>query len=195
MFLFKWFSSLFTKDFFLKEKNQLYTFLFIFFLVLIFNFFPKNFFVWDELYEINFLYSNILKFNIFFLFDLIKNNFLLLLDLIFYTLNLIFFNNYRNNFNFDKIVFILNFYEFKNNLSGFNSFNHDYYELFFYKVHLLIFSFNENLHNIIIYTYNLPIFFYFGLLFILTTLFSLLLLSYLGLYGVFIINLFSLVLF
>lgn len=40
-----------------------------------------------------------------------------------------------------------------------------------------------------------PLFLYFGFLFLLTTLFSLLFLSYLGLYGVFILNLISITLF
>ena len=50
----------------------------------------------------------------------------------------------------------------------------------------------ENFYLKILYDFNLPIFFYFGLFFILTNIFSLLFMSYLGLYGVFIINLISL---
>lgn len=43
--------------------------------------------------------------------------------------------------------------------------------------------------------YKYPLFLYFGLLFLLTTIFSLIFLSYLGLYGVFILNLISITLF
>jgi NADH:ubiquinone oxidoreductase subunit 5 (subunit L)/multisubunit Na+/H+ antiporter MnhA subunit len=43
--------------------------------------------------------------------------------------------------------------------------------------------------------FNLPIFFYFGLIFIFTTLISLVLLSYYGFYGVFILNLISIIFF
>ncbi len=46
-----------------------------------------------------------------------------------------------------------------------------------------------------VHTLDLPIFFYFGILFVLTTVISLLLMSYLGLYGVFFINLVSIILF
>lgn len=42
---------------------------------------------------------------------------------------------------------------------------------------------------------NLPVFFYFGVLFVLSTIFSLFFLSYLGLYGVFILNLITIVMF
>lgn len=45
------------------------------------------------------------------------------------------------------------------------------------------------------FTLNYPVFIYFGLLFILTTIFSLLFFSYLGLYGTFVINLISILLF
>jgi len=41
----------------------------------------------------------------------------------------------------------------------------------------------------VFYDYDLPLFFYFGLLFVLSTTISLILMSYLGLYGVFFINL------
>ena len=67
--------------------------------------------------------------------------------------------------------------------------------VFIYKFTLFKFLFDENLYHIIIYSFNLPFFFYFGLLFILTTIFSLIFLSYLGFYGVFLINLISLIFF
>jgi hypothetical protein len=43
--------------------------------------------------------------------------------------------------------------------------------------------------------FNLPVFFYFGLIYIFTTLISLVLLSYYGFYGVFILNLISIIFF
>lgn len=54
---------------------------------------------------------------------------------------------------------------------------------------------SKKFKKIIVLNSNLPIFFYFGLLFVVTTISSLFLLSYLGLYGVFIINLVSIILF
>jgi hypothetical protein len=54
---------------------------------------------------------------------------------------------------------------------------------------------NEYFFKITLYHSNLPIFFYFGLLFILTTIFSLFLLSYYGFYGVFILNLITILFF
>ncbi len=54
---------------------------------------------------------------------------------------------------------------------------------------------SKKFKKILIINSNLPLFFYFGLLFIITTLSSLILLSYLGLYGVFFINLISILLF
>lgn len=56
------------------------------------------------------------------------------------------------------------------------------------------FSSNQFL-KLIFLNSNLPIFFYFGILFILSTIFSLFLLSYLGLYGVFILNLITIIAF
>ena len=77
--------------------------------------------------------------------------------------------------------------------------------LFFYilkiteiKINYLVWA-NEYLYisffKYFILGFNLPLFFYFGLVFIFTTLISLVLLSYYGFYGVFILNLISIVLF
>ena len=54
---------------------------------------------------------------------------------------------------------------------------------------------NEHYDVIFMRFKNLPLFFYFGMLFILTTISSLFLLSYYGFYGVFVLNLITLVLF
>jgi hypothetical protein len=112
---------------------------------------------------------------------------------------LFFKNNFNSNLNFDKILFLLNYSEYYNYISGFYS-NNDMY--FIHSINKLthtfyyfLFSFDEYLYHIIIYSFNLPIFFYFGILFIFTTVFSLILLSYLGLYGSFLLNMISLFLF
>ena len=123
--------------------------------------------------------------------DIIKYN------LIFFLFNivLIFFNPLFIN-NVEHYLFIINNLFFEYGSSDIRSFifykkqeNRFYRELFWYQY------FNKNFYKIILYGSNLPLFFYFGLLFIFTTLFSLLLLSYYGLYGAFFINLISIVLF
>jgi hypothetical protein len=64
------------------------------------------------------------------------------------------------------------------------------------KFDLLMYEFtNYGFLKGIFYRSNLPIFFYFGILFILTTISSLVLLSYYGFYGVFFLNLISIILF
>jgi hypothetical protein len=63
------------------------------------------------------------------------------------------------------------------------------YDIFCYKY------FSFGFYKAVLFRSNLPIFFYFGLLFILTTIFSLLLLSYYGFYGVFFLNLITILFF
>jgi hypothetical protein len=66
------------------------------------------------------------------------------------------------------------------------------------KLYRLMFQYEylqSNFFKKIMYASSLPIFFYFGLLFILTTISSLILLSYYGFYGIFILNLISIILF
>ena len=97
-------------------------------------------------------------------------------------------------------------YEFLLNLSYLFKFNKNnsikiFYDLYIYNSELnYCFFESEYLHSkkfkkIILLNSNLPVFFYFGLIFIITTLSSFLLLSYLGLYGVFFINLISIIFF
>ena len=97
------------------------------------------------------------------------------------------------------------FYNFLLNISYFFKFN-DFVNIKLFNDHLIYsleldYFFNNNFSHfikfikIIIINSNLPIFFYFGLLFIITTLSSFLLLSYLGLYGSFLINFLSIILF
>lgn len=95
--------------------------------------------------------------------------------------------------------FLLNLqYNFKNN----NFYNLKIlYDHYLYNIELNYNFFESEYLNskkfkkILILNSNLPLFFYFCTIFVITTLSSFLLLSYLGLYGVFIINLISIVLF
>lgn len=141
----------------------------------------------------NFYYL-IISFNwvyFFYMLDLIKYN------LIFFISNLLFlFLNDSFIMSVEADLFVLNdsilnygssdiqnyvFYRKNENIFNLNLF---YYEHFYF-----------NFYKKFFFGVNLPIFFYFGLLFILTTIFSLVLLSYYGFYGAFFINLISIILF
>jgi len=123
--------------------------------------------------------------------DITKYNIIFFLSNLF----LIFFNsNFINNV--EHYLFILNKLFFEYGDEDIKSFiflkkqeNSFYWQVTYYQY------FNEKFFKIILYWSNLPIFFYFGLLFIFTTLSSLFLLSYYGLYGVFFINLVSIIIF
>lgn len=69
--------------------------------------------------------------------------------------------------------------------------------LFIYKmfIYSAIYFYEDYFYHIYTFNSSLPFFFYFGILFIFSTLLSLILLSYLGFYGVFLLNLITLVLF
>ena len=118
-------------------------------------------------------------------------------DLIFYITNdlLMYFNSFFIN-NTETFLYKLNLNMF---LRG----DENIYEYVFLKTrenrlfsNIYIYEYsNINLSKYILYWSNLPVFFYFGLIFILTTLSSFFLLSYLGLYGVFFLNLVSILLF
>lgn len=197
--MFKWLSSLFKLDFF-NLKNQ------CIYIVLLFSLFSYNIFFysnditpWNKIYDLNFFYLNFLKLNLSVLLNFYINNFYIFLDLLYNTTYLLIFNNFNLNFNFDKILFLLNFNEYNNFINntylGDNLYNTNLFSKLIYDFYYFLFSFDEYLYHIIIYSFNLPIFFYFGILFIFTTLCSLLLLSYLGLYGSFLLNMFTLFLF
>lgn len=89
-------------------------------------------------------------------------------------------------------------YLFKFN--GYNSLS-EFNEILFSKIEFDYLMFKEEylesnkFIKIILFNSNLPLFFYFGLLFVFSTLLSLLLLSYLGLYGVFFLNLLTILMF
>jgi hypothetical protein len=123
---------------------------------------------------------DLLKYNLIFFFsDLIllffKNTFLIDLESILFNLNNLMLTHGMENIS-DYLLLKSN----ENKL----------YRLFFYHEYI-----QSNFYKKILYASNLPIFFYFGLLFILTTISSLVLLSYYGFYGIFILNLISIILF
>lgn len=112
-----------------------------------------------------------------------------------YTPFFIFFDTFCN-YTYDFLLNLnyLNKFTNLNNELEFLDFNIYILEnnVFFFKLEFLNFSFfSKTLVN----SSNLPIFFYFFILFIITTFFSFLVLSYLGFYGVFLINLISIILF
>lgn len=153
----------------------------------------------------NFLFLSLNKSeNIFYL--LLKGGFLYIFDILLSLKNLflIFLYNFPLflflDINPENIYsFFLNLdYKFNKNLfpdlkSYFDYFiyNNELNYIFFEAEYL----YSKKFKKIIILNSNLPVFFYFCIVFIITTLSSFLLLSYLGLYGVFILNLFSIILF
>lgn len=197
--MFKWLSSLFKFDFF-NLKNQ-FSCVFILLFIFIYNilFCSNGLVVWNKIYDLNFFYLNFLTFNILYLSNFCINNFYEVLDLLYNSFFLIIYNTVTLNSDLDKLLFKLNIRSYNNFINSEYIDNGSYYIYFFekftYNCYYFLFYFNEYLYNIIIHSFNLPIFFYFGLLFIFTTIFSLILLSYLGLYGVFLLNMITLFLF
>jgi hypothetical protein len=107
-------------------------------------------------------------------------NFLIFNDLLNYDFSVNNLNFIFETHGFNDLVFfyILKFTEIKMN---YDIWLNEYLYLSFFKYFVLGF--------------NLPVFFYFGLIYIFTTLISLVLLSYYGFYGVFILNLISIIFF
>lgn len=141
----------------------------------------------------NFLYL-IISFNwfyVFYIMDLLKYNLIFL----FSNLLVLFLNDsfirgvesYLLILNDSMLTYgspnIREYVFYKKNENIFN-FHLLYYEYFYF-----------NFYKKLFFGSNLPVFFYFGLLFIFTTLSSLILLSYYGFYGVFFINLISIIMF
>ena len=95
-----------------------------------------------------------------------------------------FFLNLSYKFKFYGYGSLTMFYEssFNGVKSSYDSFKYEYFR-------------NRRFLKLIFLNSNLPVFFYFGMLFIFSTILSLFLLSYLGLYGVFIINLITILMF
>jgi len=190
--MFKWLSSLFKSDFFNLKNQSLCFFIFVFFTLFSFIFFKNEPILWNKTLELNFFYFTIFKFNLLYLLNFFINSWYIVINLIFNIFLMIFININSIKINFDIMLFLLNLNEF---FISINNYDTNIISTLIYKFSSISFLFNERFYYVIIYSYNLPLFFYFGLLFIFTTVFSLLLLSYLGLYGVFILNLISLFLF
>ena len=95
-----------------------------------------------------------------------------------FNLNLYYFFNF---FGFSNLKF------FENYILSINEFNFNCFEFDYLRT--------KNFKKIIILNSNLPIFFYFLVLFLFTTIISFIFLSYLGLYGVFFINFITIIFF
>lgn len=92
--------------------------------------------------------------------------------------------NYEYLLKFNKFKSLQSFYDFFSfgNELSYNFFHYDYLR-------------TKRFIKLILINSNLPVFFYFFVLFVLTTILSLFLLSYLGLYGVFFLNLITIFMF
>lgn len=176
-----------------------YSFIFFIYLIWVFMFFnnllPKSFvdFTSPDGLEFGNIFSLILTCNfgyVIYIFSFIKYE---LLDFFINSLNFIFTDNVLNYdlsyINADKML----------KKHGFDDL------MFFYclkmtqlKINVKVWLYHYiyvSFFNFFILGFNLPLFFYFGLIYIFTTLISLLLLSYYGFYGVFVLNLISIVFF
>ena len=179
--------------------SNLFNYIFVFFLVLLFllyfngSFFDVSNFILlflsnDNGLNFDFFEDWILSFNYFY----IIYTFVLFLPRFF-----LFFINFLENIFFDnlnslcKSDTLLTYDFFCLNTTSISVFTETFINLIFYKLNFFItdlFNFNFNAD----YLYTNPVFFYFGFLFLFSTLLSLLLMSYLGLYGVFLTNLITL---
>jgi len=111
--------------------------------------------------------------NILYLF--VNQNIIMDVENLLYNLNMFFWKNGSEN------ILLYEIYKYEEIFFKLNAFYYEYFTFGFYKA--------------VLFRSNLPIFFYFGILFIFTTIFSLLLLSYYGFYGVFFLNLVTILLF
>lgn len=173
---------------------------FIIFIIVIiilsnFNFFFIN----------NFFNVNLNKFESFFFLILNGSVFYIIWFLSFFKNLIVFlpfyFINFFFNLEFSSQIynfFLNSSYIFKkndyNNIIYFYDFYLSFLEIKYYEFKNF-FKTESNFFKVISLNSNLPIFFYFGFLFFLTTISSLIFLSYFGLYGSFFINLISITLF
>jgi NADH:ubiquinone oxidoreductase subunit 5 (subunit L)/multisubunit Na+/H+ antiporter MnhA subunit len=96
----------------------------------------------------------------------------------------------------ENSLFNLNIFFWKNGLENILLYETYKYEEIYFKLNVFYHEyFSFGFYKAVLFRSNLPIFFYFGILFIFTTIFSLLLLSYYGFYGVFFLNLVTILLF
>jgi hypothetical protein len=96
----------------------------------------------------------------------------------------------------ENLLFNLNIFFLKNGSENIFYYEIQKFEEIYFKLNAFYYEyFLFNFYKAVLFRSNLPIFFYFGILFIFTTIFSLLLLSYYGFYGVFFLNLITILLF
>lgn len=141
--------------------------LFFFFFPLNFNIFFFLTVIWD--FKIDFLLIWLSSINLFFSENLI------FYDLFFYKYKLFFFYKFTNFLNYNYINFYLIFF----------------LKYYFNKIFFFLFLKNFMFLNL----HDLPFFYYFALLFIFSTISSFFLISYLGLYGIFVYNFITIFLF
>lgn len=111
----------------------------------------------------------------------------------------LFFINFFENIFFENLNSLcktdvsLTYDFFSLNVSSISVFTETLINLILFKLNIFLSNlFNLDFNFDVTYFYKNPIFFYFGFLFLFSTIFSLILMSYLGLYGVFITNLITL---
>lgn len=110
--------------------------------------------------------------------------------------NLYLFVNQSIIIDLENLLFNLNMFFWKNGSENILLYETYKYEEIYFKLSAFYYEyFTFNFYKAVLFRSNLPIFFYFGILFIFTTMFSLLLLSYYGFYGVFFLNLVTILLF
>lgn len=191
-------------DWFYNALSIAFNYFFFFIIVLLFIFYFNGSF-FDISNFINFFLFNDCGYNLDLFEDWIIsiNYFYVLYTFILFFPNFFtFFINFVENFFFDNtnvfcISDVLLTYDYFNfNISSISIFTEIFTNLFFFKINFFISSL-LNLENLDFnlnqtFLHNNPIFFYSGFLFLFSTLVSLILMSYLGIYGVFIINLITL---
>lgn len=98
--------------------------------------------------------------------------------------------------NLESLIFNLNMFFWKNGLENVLLYETYRYEEICFQFNLFYYEyFTFSFYKAVLFRSNLPVFFYFGVLFIFSTIFSFLLLSYYGFYGVFFLNLVTILLF
>lgn len=189
-------------DWFANTLSNLLNYVIFFFLVLLFllyfngSFFDISNFITlflsnDNGFNFDFFENWIISFNYFYVFYT-----LIYFLPKFFLFFISFFENifFENLNSFSKYDVVLTYDYFSLNVSSISVFTETFFSLFFFKLNNFfstLFNFHFNLDTN--FFYNHPIFFYSGFLFLFSTLLSLLLMSYLGLYGVFITNLITLI--
>lgn len=192
----------FYKNKFYNNFIKIVLFISLFFLLIymyvLFTFTPENFFRSDSLSINKFcnLSNFFFNFNILYWLYII---FSLKFEFFSFFFNSLFLIFNTNTLYFDQNMFNFNLIIKENNFRNLNDFyiyifniNIYFYELFKYSFY---YNYESYFFKINFINSNLPIFFYFGVLFLISSVISLFFLSYLGFYGVFILNLITILLF